>query len=70
MDATVDAGPDQFELTEDQRAIQQMAEAFAAGLESGVYSHMSAEPQRPSAEERRANPRSKAARLRWAVRAR
>ncbi|TIN32052.1 MAG: acyl-CoA dehydrogenase, partial [Mesorhizobium sp.] len=30
MDAAVDAGTSQFELNEDQRAIQQMAEAFAA----------------------------------------
>ena len=30
MDAAVDAGTSQFELNEDQRAIQEMAEAFAA----------------------------------------
>ena len=29
MDATVDAGSGQFELTEDQLAIRDMAEAFA-----------------------------------------
>ncbi len=30
MDATVDPGPAQFELTEEQRAIREMAESFAA----------------------------------------
>ncbi|TIT30024.1 MAG: acyl-CoA dehydrogenase, partial [Mesorhizobium sp.] len=30
MDAAVDASTSQFELTEEQRAIQEMAEAFAA----------------------------------------
>ena len=30
MDAAVDAGSDQFELNEDQRAIREMAEAFAS----------------------------------------
>ena len=31
MDATVDAGSGQFELTQDQIAIREMAEAFAEG---------------------------------------
>ena len=30
MDAAIDAGSGQFELNEDQRAIREMAEAFAA----------------------------------------
>lgn len=41
--------------------------AFAAGLASGVYASVSEAATRPSREERNANPRSKSARLRWAV---
>lgn len=43
--------------------------AFRSGLESGVYSSVSENAIRPSAEERYSNPRSTSARLRWAVRA-
>jgi len=41
--------------------------AFASGREAGVYREISAEPLRAGAEERYANPRSKSARLHWAV---
>lgn len=44
--------------------------ALRASLDSGVYSEIAAEPLRPSAEEQRANPRSRPARLRWARRGR
>ncbi len=40
--------------------------ALRAGLDSGVFAEIAAEPLRPSAEEQRANPRSRPARLRWA----
>jgi Predicted S-adenosylmethionine-dependent methyltransferase involved in cell envelope biogenesis len=44
-----------------------VAKAFADGYEQGVYQSISTEPIRPSGEERYSNPRSKCARLRWAV---
>ena len=43
--------------------------AFAAGLADGTYADVSREVVRASPEERRANPRSTAAKLRRAVRA-
>ena len=43
--------------------------AFQAGAREGTYSDWSREPTRPSPEEQRANPRSRPAKLRWAVRA-
>jgi 16S rRNA (cytosine1402-N4)-methyltransferase len=42
--------------------------AFAEGKCSGLYSEVSREVVRPSAAERGANPRSSAAKLRWAIR--
>jgi 16S rRNA (cytosine1402-N4)-methyltransferase len=42
---------------------------FADGFRDGVYARISREVTRPSPEERRANPRSTPAKLRWAVRA-
>jgi 16S rRNA (cytosine1402-N4)-methyltransferase len=42
--------------------------AFRDGLRSGVYSAVSDDPVRPAFEERRANPRSRSAKLRWARR--
>ncbi|HEY2910357.1 MAG TPA: 16S rRNA (cytosine(1402)-N(4))-methyltransferase RsmH [Gemmataceae bacterium] len=42
--------------------------AFRAGLRDGVYSAISEDPIRPSLEERRANPRSRSAKFRWARR--
>lgn len=42
--------------------------AFQAGLADGSYASIAAEPTRASGEERRANPRSTSAKLRYAVR--
>lgn len=42
--------------------------AFREGLEGGVYDAIADEPIRPSPEERRSNPRSRSAKLRWARR--
>ena len=55
-----------FHSGEDRR----VKKAFAAGHADGTYSEISREVVRASHEERRANPRSSAAKLRWAVRAR
>jgi len=52
-----------FHSGEDRR----VKKAFAAGLASGVYAAVSPGVVRPSAGERRANPRSAPAKLRWAV---
>ena len=46
-----------------------VADAFAKGRDAGLYSSISEAPVTPSPEERRRNPRSRSARLRWAVRA-
>jgi 16S rRNA (cytosine1402-N4)-methyltransferase len=54
-----------FHSGEDRR----VKHAFAAGQRDGVYAAVTEELLRPSAEERRANPRASSARLRWAVRA-
>jgi len=54
-----------FHSGEDRR----VKKAFQAGERAGVYARVAPDPIRPSAEERRANPRSSAAKLRWAVRA-
>jgi len=43
--------------------------AFQAGARGGVWSAWSREPVRPGAEELRANPRARPAKLRWALRA-
>ncbi len=53
-----------FHSGEDRR----VKKAFQAGERSGVYASVVPDPIRPSAEERRANPRSSSAKLRWAVR--
>lgn len=45
-------------------------EAFAAGLRAGVYSEAGDDPVRAGPEEAAANPRSRSAKLRWAVRSR
>jgi 16S rRNA (cytosine1402-N4)-methyltransferase len=42
--------------------------AFRDGLRAGVYKAVSADAIRPTFEERRANPRSRSAKLRWAQR--
>ena len=55
-----------FHSGEDRR----VKKAFQAGHRGGVYERIALDPIRPSAEERRANPRSSSAKLRWAVKAR
>lgn len=55
-----------FHSGEDRR----VKKAFESGLRSGVYSAISTEIIRAGEEERRANPRSKSAKLRWALKAR
>ena len=42
--------------------------SFQAGLRNGIYSSIARVPVRPGADERRSNPRSCCAKLRWAVR--
>jgi 16S rRNA (cytosine1402-N4)-methyltransferase len=54
-----------FHSGEDRR----VKSAFKNGLLDGSYASIAPEPIRASAEERRANPRSTSAKLRWAVRA-
>jgi len=53
-----------FHSGEDRR----VKKAFERGEEAGIYSSIAPSPARPSAEERRGNPRSACAKLRWAVR--
>jgi len=53
-----------FHSGEDRR----VKKAFFKGEAEGIYSAVSQTPQRPSAAERRSNPRSACAKLRWAVR--
>ena len=43
--------------------------SFRDGMRAGVYEAVSDEPIRPTFDERRANPRSRSAKLRWARRA-
>ena len=54
-----------FHSGEDRR----VKKAFKIGLSDGKYALISDDVIRPSAEEQRANPRSSAAKLRWAIRA-
>ncbi len=54
-----------FHSGEDRRVKQ----AFRAGARAGVFSAVAEEVVRPDPDERRANPRASAAKLRWAVRA-
>ena len=54
-----------FHSGEDRR----VKKSFAAGFREGLYSEIAPEVIRPAAEERRANPRSAPAKLRWARRA-
>jgi len=53
-----------FHSGEDRR----VKKAFKSGLSDGLYASISDDVIRPSAEEQRANPRSSAAKLRWAIR--
>ena len=55
-----------FHSGEDRR----VKRSFEAGRRAGVYVEISAEAVRPGPEERRANPRSTPAKLRWARKAR
>ena len=52
-----------FHPGEDHRVVN----FFAQGLRDGLYKKISHEPIRPSPKEQSANPRSKSARLRWAI---
>ncbi len=54
-----------FHSGEDRR----VKKCFVQGLRAGLFSAVASEPARASAAERRANPRSAPAKLRWAVRA-
>lgn len=54
-----------FHSGEDRR----VKHAFREGVRSGIYSASNDDVVRAGAEERRANPRSSSAKLRWAVRA-
>jgi 16S rRNA (cytosine1402-N4)-methyltransferase len=54
-----------FHSGEDRR----VKKAFQAGEKAGVYARIAREVIRPAPEERHANPRSSAAKLRWAIRA-
>ncbi len=54
-----------FHSGEDRR----VKKAFASGQAEGIYAAIAEEVIRPTAEERRANPRSTSAKLRWARRA-
>jgi 16S rRNA (cytosine1402-N4)-methyltransferase len=54
-----------FHSGEDRR----VKKAFQAGHRDGVYARVAPDPIRPSADERRGNPRSSSAKLRWAVKA-
>jgi 16S rRNA (cytosine1402-N4)-methyltransferase len=42
--------------------------SFEAGLRDGLYTDIAHEVIRPTSEERHDNPRSSAAKLRWAIR--
>ena len=54
-----------FHSGEDRR----VKKAFQSGYRDGVYARVAPDPTHPSAGERRANPRSSSAKLRWAVKA-
>jgi 16S rRNA (cytosine1402-N4)-methyltransferase len=54
-----------FHSGEDRR----VKKSFQSGERSGVYAEAAHEVRRPAAEELRANPRSRSAKLRWARRA-
>jgi 16S rRNA (cytosine1402-N4)-methyltransferase len=55
-----------FHSGEDRR----VKKAFAAGLQAGEYAEIAQEVLRPGPDERRENPRSSSAKLRWAFKAR
>ena len=51
-----------FHSGEDRR----VKKAFREGFRAGIYAEIATSPERPSYEERRENPRSSSAKLRWA----
>ena len=53
-----------FHSGEDRR----VKKSFQSGERSGIYTSVAPDPVRATAQERRANPRSSSAKLRWAVR--
>jgi 16S rRNA (cytosine1402-N4)-methyltransferase len=53
-----------FHSGEDRR----VKKSFLHGFRTGIYKEIAREPMRPSSQERRANPRSSCAKLRWAER--
>lgn len=53
-----------FHSGEDRR----VKKAFQSGLRTGIYTDVARQVHRAGAEERRANPRSTSAKLRWAIR--
>jgi 16S rRNA (cytosine1402-N4)-methyltransferase len=53
-----------FHSGEDRR----VKKSFLQGLRDGIYAEVAPEPIRASPEERRSNPRSTSAKLRWAAR--
>ena len=55
-----------FHSGEDRR----VKKAFQSGERAGIYARVAPDPIRASFDERRANPRSSSAKLRWAVKAR
>lgn len=59
------AGIISFHSGEDRR----VKHAFKQGLTTGVYERIAEDPIRPRFDEQRDNPRSRSAKLRWAVRA-
>jgi 16S rRNA (cytosine1402-N4)-methyltransferase len=54
-----------FHSGEDRR----VKKSFEAGLRDGLYADIAREVIRPTSEERHDNPRSSAAKLRWAIKA-
>jgi 16S rRNA (cytosine1402-N4)-methyltransferase len=54
-----------FHSGEDRR----VKKSFQAGERTGIYADVAPEPMRASFEEQNSNPRSKSAKLRWAIRA-
>ena len=46
---------------------RRVKKAFQAGERSGIYARVAPDAVRPSAQERRDNPRSASTKLRWAV---
>ena len=56
-------------LTFHSGADRRVKKTFQSGQREGFYAQVAEDPIRPSAQERRSNPRSSSAKLRWAIRA-